>query len=418
MSVCVVKSQDFIKCRVVAANDHQTLPFATIFLPKQQLGTSTDNKGMFKLQVDNKQKQDTIIVSYLGYETQFFTVNSLSKQKEIALKPVIKNLKSVDISENKKKINAKQLALKAISLYNKKRSAFSHISRCQAASYIKIDGQYCFYMESLGYAVYAEDNHYGNPLMNFKFYAENTRLADRNNERLNFVMKKRGNDVGLHSSLGIGLRSYQILNYHGVLDSVSAKRYSFTMDTIFKKNNEYYYSIAFKKGGKKGQFLLHRESLRFISLEQKTNDCWSAVKYKFTSGNEYYKFNYYEDRPYFASIKCEMHKGKLEEQVIITNQCQLASRFKVGASNIGSVGSYGNCPYIKYSHEAWDGTISLFENKKDGIEKDLRLLTKENLRMQDQYKRNSNKWYDENESEFIESGKEAIQFISTLSNNF
>ncbi|WP_421917793.1 carboxypeptidase-like regulatory domain-containing protein [Marinifilum sp.] len=415
LMVKVLSAQNTIECKIVDVDSNESLPYANVFLPKYSIGTSTDDKGIFHLQIEGKEKHDTVIISYIGYDSRVIQFGKIFKQQSISLKPIVSQLLTVEVIDEKQKLNAKKIAMSVIELYHKNRPKYTHLSKCQAAQYIKIDRSYCFYMESLGYAIYSGDVVTKNPLVNYKFFAENTCLADRKEKILHTVMKKTGNNVGLQSNLGNGLRSFQILNYYGVLNPKHAKKYSFKIDSIYKKKQEYYYSISFKRGKSEGKFLFHRESLQLISLEQKSEKIWSVLKYKNVAGKEYYTFNYFDEKPFFNSIKCEIKKGKLEEQTIISNKFQKATNFDID-KEVWCFNSYSINPFIIYSPKAWSTTQSLFDDRQS-IVNDLKDPSLGHKSLEYQYMHNCDKWF-ENDNNQIQQGKIAIQYLSKLLKEF
>ena len=88
--------------------------------------------------------------------------------------------------------------------------------------------------------------------------------------------------------------------------------------------------------------------MQLINLEQDSDKIWSAVKFKNTSDEEYYTFNYFDEKPYFNIIKCETKNSKLEEQTIILNKFQKATNFNIN-KEIWRFNSYSINPFVIYS---------------------------------------------------------------------
>lgn len=417
LNITIVNSQEFLECKVKDDTDNQGLYLTNIFLPEYNIGTSTNEKGVFRLRIDNKAKCDTVLISYLGYETKTFTISSLISKDEVRLRPLSSNLNTVDVVHKKAKINAKKLAQKAIALYSKQRPSFTHVANCQAAEYIKINGDYSFFMESVGYAIYAGDKITNNPLVRLKFFADNTCLANRNKQNLERAMKKAGNDIGLQSNLSAGLRSLQILNNYGVLNPIKARKYKFRIDSVYKKKQDYYYSIAFQKGEQKGKLLIQRENLSLVSVEQESDNCWSTVKGKNVKANEYFEFAYFMNRPFFSTIRCVINRGKVKQEVRIINKSQKASEFELD-EQIWNLNAYDINPFINYNSKVWDARHSLFENEMDEIKRDLIKEDSDQRTLKMQYINNGEKWFSSNNKSNIKSGEKAIVFINELFSYF
>jgi hypothetical protein len=98
---------DFVKGFVVDAETGAALPFANIIVSQRPTGTTSDKNGEFIIKSDNFVKNDTLIISYIGYQSKKvcvksvnentiplspqmlfldeFTVSALSKRKKITL---------------------------------------------------------------------------------------------------------------------------------------------------------------------------------------------------------------------------------------------------------------------------------------------------------------------------------------------
>jgi hypothetical protein len=81
-----------------------SIPYASIFLLKGKTGVNADEKGFFKLEITNRQVDDSLIVTCMGYAPLKFPVQDADKlgsaSAKIELTEVVHNLKEVVIPNN------------------------------------------------------------------------------------------------------------------------------------------------------------------------------------------------------------------------------------------------------------------------------------------------------------------------------
>lgn len=81
----------------------KSIPFATVYLLKEQKGSYTDEKGIFTLNLSIP--QDTLMISCVGYQTATMLVASTTTQlATIKLTPVNYELQTVEVLPDGKKI--------------------------------------------------------------------------------------------------------------------------------------------------------------------------------------------------------------------------------------------------------------------------------------------------------------------------
>jgi hypothetical protein len=98
---CFAQEQTYIGL-VVDAENIQPLSYVNIMVVDHIAGTSTNEKGEFRLEVPNVKKSNTVIFSNLGYEDLTITIDGLSKLDTIYLKPQAIALNEVIIGQRKK----------------------------------------------------------------------------------------------------------------------------------------------------------------------------------------------------------------------------------------------------------------------------------------------------------------------------
>lgn len=85
--------------RILDARTHQPLETVTIYYDGTTIGTATNNKGEFSLS-SKVTTQAIIVVSYLGYETQYFSQENLKKAEIIYLTEKAEALDAVYIEDD------------------------------------------------------------------------------------------------------------------------------------------------------------------------------------------------------------------------------------------------------------------------------------------------------------------------------
>jgi len=91
--------QVFYSGVIVNKETKQGIPFATVGLIKQNIGTNADEGGHFKFN-SNSSKLDTFIVSSVGYETSKIPVDKVSSFIQFELQPKEATLKEVVVVSN------------------------------------------------------------------------------------------------------------------------------------------------------------------------------------------------------------------------------------------------------------------------------------------------------------------------------
>ena len=100
--------------QLLDAKTKTPLHLATLNIKDSNISTVTNNEGEFTIKTPIKTKFNTLIVSYLGYETTLIKLKDLKvKGNTILLKPSTTLLETIAINRPK---NAKDLVLKALSL--------------------------------------------------------------------------------------------------------------------------------------------------------------------------------------------------------------------------------------------------------------------------------------------------------------
>ena len=80
--VCISSfAQDFVlKSLVLDAHTSEKLPFANIMVSGHSIGTTSDIGGAFTLHLQQHHQDDTLVISYMGYETRKILVSEIPEE--------------------------------------------------------------------------------------------------------------------------------------------------------------------------------------------------------------------------------------------------------------------------------------------------------------------------------------------------
>jgi len=104
LSFHIANSQNIFEGVIVNKSTKVPIPYASIFLLKGKSGVNADENGLFKLEITNRQVDDSLIVTCMGYAPLKFPVQDADKlgsaSAKIELIELVHNLKEVVIPNN------------------------------------------------------------------------------------------------------------------------------------------------------------------------------------------------------------------------------------------------------------------------------------------------------------------------------
>ena len=108
--VCFCQSKQLLG-EVKSSSTSQSLPYVNIGISNKTVGTVSNDKGEFRLDLNEKVNTgDTVIFSYIGFKTEKYLVSDLSEQKKIIfLKPQSTQLDEVVLNAKKVKLRSKKI---------------------------------------------------------------------------------------------------------------------------------------------------------------------------------------------------------------------------------------------------------------------------------------------------------------------
>ncbi|MFW5983480.1 MAG: carboxypeptidase-like regulatory domain-containing protein [bacterium] len=97
---------NMIEGRVIDAKSGEALSYANISVSNKKIGTTSDQDGKFNFQADKLESNDTLIISYVGYQSKKIRINPMD-DNVIALTPRMQFLDEIIVSpstESKERI--------------------------------------------------------------------------------------------------------------------------------------------------------------------------------------------------------------------------------------------------------------------------------------------------------------------------
>jgi len=132
--------------KVIDKDEKDVLPYSSIYVFRSNIGTVSNNDGEFELKIPESMKQDTVIISCLGYRQQIQPIGEITdKNYQIALDPSSVQLKEINVTA----INSDDIISKILS---KIPLNYSHDTEIMTSFYrevLKQDDQYIDVAEAL-----------------------------------------------------------------------------------------------------------------------------------------------------------------------------------------------------------------------------------------------------------------------------
>jgi len=281
--------QDFeIQGRVVDSLNNNPLPFAQISLQHSGLGTTTNEDGNFRLDIPVVNRNDTLLIYYLGYETRKRSLKQGSTETiRILMKPVMLQLSELDIVGLTPQEVIKRAVAAIPSNYGKDPLMLTAFIRSQKS----VNNKLAEYTEAIiddlktGYYLYkpgeSEKKH---KLSNITELLKGRVTSDTN---LVNAMGDIGRNVGC---LGCNfINDVAEFYHHTILDEDLFRYYDLSMEELIQPEGGKIYHISFaqKKDVKerlwKGDIYIEAATFAIMKLSQKPSmfayDAYEKTKY-------------------------------------------------------------------------------------------------------------------------------------------
>jgi hypothetical protein len=285
-----VSGQNFfeIKGRVVDSINGNPLSFAQISLHHTGIGTTTNEDGNFCLDIPAGNREDTLLIYYLGYETRKIPVKAcLGPSVDISLKPVMLQLSEVEVVG----LTPKEVIRRAVegipANYGKDPLILTAFIRSQKS----VNNKLAEYTEAIiddlktGYYLYKPgDSGKKHKQSNIPVLMKGRVTSDTN---LVNAMGDVGRNVGC---LGCNfINDFVEFYHHSILDEDLFRYYDLSMEELIQPEGGKIYHIRFaqKKDVKerlwKGELFIDGTSFAVMKIMQKPSmyayDAYEKTKY-------------------------------------------------------------------------------------------------------------------------------------------
>jgi len=272
----------------------EILPFANIYLQKNYFGTVSNKKGEFKIIIPLDKKNDSLVISYIGYNSQKISVTSIKKPLEVFL---IKNQmtlnKFVVTGYTANSIIKNAIAKIPDNYYQKpyKSKGFYRVTSQKDNSYIH-----------LSEAVF---DIYQSKIDNKKQFRLKKMRALKDEKA------SKGIDLGLKPNGIYGFDIVNNINSIGLLNKKGLKLHTFKIDGSEFINDKEAYKITFnqksvKKSGYKGYILIDKETFAFVYFDFQLSP----------KGVNYYKFGDASTRTLMKIIGIDIDMSRNNYQIL------------------------------------------------------------------------------------------------------
>jgi hypothetical protein len=97
LGIYFVSGQSFIMGKVVDAESNEPLPFTTLSFVGTTTGTVSNAQGLFRLQIPQTSPSDSLLISYIGYESKTYALHQMPESVIIRLNPAVVQLEALVI---------------------------------------------------------------------------------------------------------------------------------------------------------------------------------------------------------------------------------------------------------------------------------------------------------------------------------
>jgi CubicO group peptidase (beta-lactamase class C family) len=247
----------------------EILPFANIYLQNNYLGTISNEKGAFKITISSDIKNDSLVISYIGYNSQKISIASIKSPIEVFLVENQVTLDEVIVTG----YTANSIIEKAISKIPQNYYQEPYKSKGFYRVTSQKDNNYIHLSEAV-FDIY--QSKINNPKQQFKLEKMRAIKDEKASKGIDLGLKPNGiyefdivnnmNDIGLLNRKGLKLHTFKIDGSEFINDR---ETYKITFD---QKNT--------KKAGYKGYMLIDKETFAFVYFDFQLSP----------KGVSYYKF--------------------------------------------------------------------------------------------------------------------------------
>lgn len=343
-----------LKGTVIDAETQEPLPFATIYYPKKQIGTNSDEAGQFNFYIPSGSDQDEIIISFVGFQKQRIKIGEFEQGKRYALAPNITALGAVTVTAKSKGLKPKDELRKAVKNYRKNRNKSTHIAYAQYREAAFKDDELIMFTEALGYAVYAETKGNWAPYAKYKFMNEETRAYITNPRWMDYGSNQPGaSNRGVQPSGSSLLRTLRVLEENGLFSNAKLKKYTVSMDSSYFLGNTEFLKLRFESTFDKGTIHINILNYHIAEIDYQTKGYFSNPIFKTLSAKINLRFNYLEGVPYLSSGQSVYERSGLRHINEIEMLVQKNADVGIDKDVLAVINEYALNPVVVYNASSW-----------------------------------------------------------------
>lgn len=271
-----------ISGKIMDSSTSQPLPFTSIYIKDKQIGTTSNQEGMFIFHISSAYKNDTIVISSIGYESLERKAIDFKPHQIISLRLKATDLDEVLISSSaSKKLTAKQIVKKAYQSIPNNYPNKPYILEGFVRDLQKENDQYVAYLECAS-----------------KFYYQPTHIAKEPAIELiavrkNYINQKHPwNEQWERKNSIIDLIEDDFIRFsYGPILGKNGWKYE--LEQVVPYDNRYLYKInAIKPPFQKANLFIDTVSFAFVKIEL-TRKAYKGKSWKrrLTSGEEQLFYN-------------------------------------------------------------------------------------------------------------------------------
>ena len=315
----------------------ESLPLATILVAGKNLGTTSDAAGRFTLPA-TLHPNDTIVISYIGYQQIKTTYKRLTSTKVITMLPDVRLLQEVVLTADDFDLPAfmKEVA----DLYQQQKPKQAHIARARFERYTRIKGRYVEHTLCAGYLINFGERPEVARLALYAFLAQKTNKSYRHPEFLKharFYRKRNYTDLPLNGE--VGLNAYLFYEATGPLSY--PEKYKYHLDSTYMSGKQMIFVIDFsskpafaiQNRNCRGQLAVVANSKKLLNTEVNGDFLWSKVFFKRVVGTLQYRYAYYESKPFVIYTNTYYKTKQIEEETALTVNWQRFDSLQINSNN-------------------------------------------------------------------------------------
>lgn len=409
-----------LKGKLIDQQTNQTIPYANVILKGKYIGSSSNDKGIFRFPLNNENRKDSLLVSCIGYEPKTLPINQLSLLlvNTIYLKPSSTELDMVLVKS--KMPTVEEIIRKTSNKFKKQFRKAPYLGEFYYAESKYVDNEFASGLEGVGdiyfhkfkSSLHNNRQYWGQNLLLFDELRSNKThnwnfdkswdISDMDESEIKLLKKHNDleeyytrslNENYLLSSLSIGYGWSIIAN--GPLFVTSD--FTYKLEDIIDRNNEALYVLSFTTKDSiqvKGSGKIYiRENYEVTSITSKDFNIPFEKNYGYTlkpyiknrkKSEGKIQFTYLNGQAYLQNINYTVdynnpdtpitYEGVINVTNFSTVECynlRSATMFRFGDANMLSMD--GARPFAKYNGAFWEfRPISVTKHSKQINLKEIR----------------------------------------------